>query len=66
MEKDPIVMKNDWNYLSLLANMAEAYNELKEYDKAEQYYKHILTIEPNFLWVKNELYPNFIKNRTNE
>lgn len=66
MEKDPIVMKNDWNYLSLLANMAEAYNELKEYDKAEQYYKHILTIEPNFLWVKNELYPNFIKNRSNE
>ena len=66
MEEDPITLKNDWNYLSLLTNMAEAYTEIKEYDKAEQYYKHILEIEPNFLWVKDELYPNFIKKRDNE
>ncbi len=66
MEEDRIAMKNDWNYLSLLTNMAEAYNEIKEYDKAEEYYKHILEVEPNFLWVKNELYPNFIKMRNNE
>ena len=66
MEKDPVVLKNDWNYLSLLTNMAQAYTEIKEYDMAEQYYKHILKIEPDFLWVKNELYPNFIKTRTNE
>jgi tetratricopeptide (TPR) repeat protein len=66
MEKDPVDMKNDWNYLSLLTNMAEAYTEIKEYDKAEQYFKNILKIEPNFLWVKNELYPKFIKIKTNE
>ena len=66
MEKDPVVLKNDWNYLSLLTNMAEAYTEIKEYDKAEAYYKNILKVEPNFLWGKNELYPNFIKTRTNE
>ena len=30
MEKDPVDMKNDWNYLSLLTNMAEAYTEIKE------------------------------------
>ena len=63
MEKDPVDMKNDWNYLSLLTNMAEAYTEIKEYKKAEQYFKYILKIEPNFFWVKNELYPNFIKNK---
>ena len=66
MEEDPVVMKNDWNYLSLLTNMAEAYTEIKEYDMAELYYKKILKIEPSFLWVKNELYPNFIKITTNE
>lgn len=66
MEKDPQYLKQNWNYLSLLAMMAEAYTEIKEYDKAEEYYKQILTIEPNFLWVKNELYPNFIKKRDNE
>lgn len=66
MEKDRENLKNDWNYLSLLTNMAQAYTEIIKYDKAEQYYKHILEIEPNFNWVKNELYPNFIKNRNNE
>ena len=66
MEEDPITLKNDWNYLSLLTNMAEAYAEIKEYDKAEQYYQYILKIEPNFLWVKEELYPNFLKKRDNE
>lgn len=66
MEEDTIELLHDWNYLSLLTNMAEAYTEIKEYDKAEQYYKNILKIEPNFLWVKDELYPNFIKKRTND
>ena len=66
MEKDKKQLKNDWNYLSLLTNMAESYSEIKDYEKAEKYYKHILEIEPNFNWVKNELYPNFIKKRNNE
>lgn len=66
MEDDGIALKNDWNYLSLLTNMAQAYSEIKEYEKAEQYYKYILEVEPSFLWVKDELYPNFIKMRDNE
>lgn len=66
MEKDRDQLKNNWNYLSLLTNMAESYTEVKDYDKAEKYYKHILEIEPNFLWVKNELYPNFLKKKNNE
>ena len=66
MEKDKVMIENDWNYLNLLINMAEAYTQIKEYDKAEACYKKILKIEPNFLWVKNELYPTFIKNRNNE
>lgn len=66
MEEDRITLKNDWNYLSLLTNMAEAYEEINEYENAEQYYKHILEIEPNLLWVKDNLYPNFIKKRDNE
>ncbi len=66
MEEDTIELHKNWNYLSLLTNMAEAYTEIKEYENAEKYYKQILKIEPNFLWVKDELYPNFIKERTNE
>ena len=66
MEKDPEMIKNDWNYLSLLTNIAEAYTQINEYDKADAYYKLIMEVEPNFLWVKNELYPTFIKKRNNE
>lgn len=66
MEEEPQKLKNDWNYLSLLANMAQSYAIMKQYDKADTYYQLILEVEPNFLWVKNELYPTFIKNRDNE
>lgn len=66
MEKDRSQLKNDWNYLNLLINIVESYIEMKEFDKAEEYLKHILEIEPNFNWVKNELYLNFIKNKNNE
>ncbi|MGV8962534.1 MAG: tetratricopeptide repeat protein [Candidatus Saccharimonadaceae bacterium] len=66
MEKDSQYLNKNWNYLSLLVIMAEAYTEMKEYDKADEYYKQILTIAPKFQWVKNELYPNFKKKKNNE
>ena len=66
MESDPLMIKYDWNYLKLLVNMAKSYTEMKEYDKADAYYRLILKVEPSFLLVKNELYPTFIKNRNNE
>ena len=66
MLENPGNLKEDWNYLSLLVNIAEAYTEMKEYDKAEEYFKQILEVEPNFNWVKNELYPDFNKKRNNE
>lgn len=66
MESDAAMTKSNWNYLHLLTNIASAYTEMKEYDKAEAYYKLILEVEPNFLWVKNEIYPTFKKNIDNE
>ncbi len=61
MEIDPSQIKQDWNYLSLLTIIAQAYTELKYYKTAQTYYDKILKIEPNFLWVKNELYPELLK-----
>lgn len=66
MEKDKSQIKNDWNYLNLLTNMAKAYTNIKDYEKAEEYYKHILEIEPNFLLVKDTLYPNLITEMNNK
>lgn len=66
MENNSTMVKHDWNYLNLLVNIAKSYTEMKEYDKADAYYQLILKVEPDFLVVKNELYPTFIKNRNNE
>ena len=52
----------DWNYISLLVTIAQAYEELGNTSKAISYYEKILSFAPGFTWVKNELYPS-IKNK---
>lgn len=47
----------NWFYLSLLTNIARLEEELGNYKEALSLYKKILTIEPQYKWVKNELYP---------
>jgi len=61
MELNPAQTKEDWNYLSLLTIIAQAYAETEYYTSAKQIYEKIVRIEPNFLWVKNELYPELLK-----
>jgi tetratricopeptide (TPR) repeat protein len=61
MESNPVQAKDDWNYLTLLTTIARAYSELKYYNSAKLIYEKILRIEPRFLWVKNELYPDLLK-----
>ena len=61
MEKDSEQLKNDWNYLNLLVMIAQGYNELKQYEKTKSYYEKIISKEPGFLWVKDELYPELMK-----
>ncbi len=61
MENNPEQLKNDWNYLNLLVMIAQGYNELKQYDRTKAYYEKIIRIEPGFLWVKDELYPELMK-----
>lgn len=56
-------VKADWNYLSLITQIAKGYEELEDDKNAEIYYKKALTFAPNFKWVKNELYPTFLKNK---
>lgn len=65
MESENLVQDN-WNYLSLLTMIAHAYVETQDYIKADEYYQKILKVEPNYNWVKDELYPDFIKNIHNE
>lgn len=53
--------KGDWNYLALLVQIAGAFEDKGEIDKANSFYLKSLYYEPNFSWVKDELYPSFTK-----
>lgn len=57
LEKKTEFIKNDWNYLSLLVNLAQAYSEAGNYETAKKYYEKALSAEPDFVWVKNDLLP---------
>ncbi|HOP04832.1 MAG TPA: tetratricopeptide repeat protein [Tenuifilaceae bacterium] len=52
-----------WIYLNTLAQLALAFEKSDEPANAEQTYQQILKIAPDFKWVKEKLYPNFIEKR---
>jgi tetratricopeptide (TPR) repeat protein len=60
LERKQEMLKNNWNYLNLLTNIIDTYYEEKNYVMAKQYCNKALTIEPNFNWVKNKLYPKVL------
>ncbi len=62
MEKDTIAIRDDWNYLSLLTSIAENYKVLNDDAHAKLVYQEILKAEPDFKWVRDELYPKLLKN----
>lgn len=61
MENDKEKIKDDWNYVGLLTTIAVAYSEVEDYNHARLYFEKIIKIEPELHWVKNELYPEFLK-----
>ncbi len=64
MELNQNQIKEDWNYLGVLTMIAKAYTDLKDYEHAKAYCVKILNIEPDFLWVKNKLFPELLKKQT--
>lgn len=57
MENNRELILNDWNYLHLLTLIVQAYTDIEDYRSAKAYCEIILKIEPRFLWIKDELYP---------
>lgn len=66
MEAKPNMHIKDWNYLNLLAVLIIAHSELKQHETARKYCVKALAVEPNFHWVKNNLYPKVLKNINNK
>ncbi len=51
-----------WLYLNCMTGLAMAYENTGSTGKAGDLYRRILRIEPDFLWVRDDLYPRFRKN----
>jgi len=60
-ENDPHNLKYNWIYLLVMTNLAQWYDEINSLEKAKLLYKKILAFEPEYKWVKNELYPELIQ-----
>jgi hypothetical protein len=65
MENNKEDLFQNWNYLNLLTVIAQTCSYLKDYQTARKYFEKILIIEPEFTWVKNELYPEILKKLEN-
>ena len=55
------ITRHNWIYLNTITSLARAYEEQADFTNAITLYKKILTVEPSFDWVKNELLPNVLK-----
>ena len=64
MELNKNQVKGDWNYLTLLTMIINTYVALKNTKLAISYCEKILKVEPNYLWIKNVLYPQLLKQRS--
>lgn len=51
-----------WLFLNTQAQLALAFEKAKQFDNANRTYLEILRIAPDLKWVRDELYPNFLKN----
>ena len=45
----------------VLGSLIVFYTEQKDYSNAKRYCEKALTLEPDFAWVKNELYPQTLE-----
>lgn len=53
--------KQNWIYLTILTNIANIYKETGQTLEAIRMYNKILAVEPQFIWVRDQLYPELIR-----
>lgn len=56
---------HNWFYLNVLTLTARAYENMGQNGQAKRSYENILQKEPNFKWVRDELYPKLLKKMNN-
>ncbi len=58
-ESSPGDSSENWVYMNCLAGLGIAYENTRKISEAGEVYRKILSLEPSFKWVKEELYPRF-------
>lgn len=66
IERNKDDLEQNWNYLSLLTIIAQAYSYTDDLQASKNYLDKVLRIEPGFIWVKNELYPQILNKMKKE
>ncbi len=61
LEEDKTGLKENWNYLAVLLVIGQSHNYLNDYTSAKAVYEYILRLEPDFTYVRDELYPQLLK-----
>ncbi len=60
-ETDERLLKCNWHYLHALVWLAKSHEATGDLHSAKETYEKLLSIEPQFMWVKQELYPELLK-----
>lgn len=65
MEKDSEAIQHNWLYLNVLMMLGQSYEKTGNTTMAKSTYEKTLRIEPNFSYMRDELYPAFMKTLNN-
>jgi tetratricopeptide (TPR) repeat protein len=60
-EADSQGLKHNWLYLNTLRSLADAYIASEMYRNANDVYQKMLRVEPRLKWMREEVYPAFLK-----
>jgi len=60
-ENDSDKIGESWLYLNTLSGLATAYVRTEQIKKADQTYQKIIDLEPDFTWIREDVYPEFRK-----
>lgn len=61
MEEDSEYIHHNWMYLNVLMILGQSYEKINNLQMAKITYEKVLRIEPNFVYMRDELYPSFLK-----
>jgi tetratricopeptide (TPR) repeat protein len=60
-EASPDRTRQNWVYLNCLAGLGLAYEENGQVEQAGMIFRKLLELEPDFSWIRDEIYPDYLQ-----